>query len=122
VARGPVAAPRAQPCPARSGTAPPLGVRPHPLHLRTGRPGCFTVCRGALPRVVNVGASLATLPVEESEILVEAESGVDLSDGVLGLPSHTGARLHCWSAFRRRGCRTPRDWRAPRPCAPRPTP
>jgi hypothetical protein len=42
----------------------------------------------------NVGTSLATLPVEETEILVETESGADISDGVLSLPGHAGTVLH----------------------------
>jgi hypothetical protein len=43
--------------------------------------------------VVNFDTSPAALPVEETEILFETESGADLSDGVLSLPGHAGALL-----------------------------
>jgi hypothetical protein len=33
------------------------------------------------------------LPVEETEILVQTESGADLSGGVPSLPGHAGAPL-----------------------------
>lgn len=53
----------------------------------------FTMRRGALLVVVNVCRSPAALPVEETEILFETESGIDHSDGVLSSPSHAGALL-----------------------------
>jgi 1,4-alpha-glucan branching enzyme len=53
----------------------------------------FTMRRSALLVVVNFSTSLAAPPVEETEILFETESGVDLSDGVLSLPGRAGALL-----------------------------
>jgi maltooligosyltrehalose trehalohydrolase len=43
--------------------------------------------------VVNFGTAPAALGVEETEILFQTESGVDLSDGVLSPPGHAGALL-----------------------------
>ena len=51
----------------------------------------FTMQRGELLVLVNFGDQPMAAEVGVSELLFETESGVDLTDGVVRLPSHAGA-------------------------------
>ena len=53
----------------------------------------FTMRRGDLLMVLNLGDSPAVVDVEHADVLFETESGVDLHAGRLALPAHAGALL-----------------------------
>lgn len=56
----------------------------------------FTMTRGDLLVVLNVGPEAQTIEVEQDRVLFETPTGVDLAGGTLTLPPHTGALLG-WS-------------------------
>jgi maltooligosyltrehalose trehalohydrolase len=53
--------------------------------------GFFTMERGSLVVLVNVGDQPMAAEVGEVELLFETESGIDVDGGVLTLPAHAGA-------------------------------